>query len=257
MSSSGTSGAVAERLLKLAIALALLIILVGPILAVSLHVAGPRLTDYVSRTVLGTIYKSGDSDGITAGPEFYALENLEDKLTGLSAYRGEAKGAAKTLQILLIRHDRPVPAAPRPPAFTPLKLDLSAAGEAATLIIGDRPLLLAFGGGAPPRRAMLAVEGVAPFDLENAPQGLLAGFRIAAFGANRVARPEQLVEAKDAAVFCAAVKAWRTFYGLPQDAVRVAVATNATAIVVTDQAVSDNGDAPVDVPALATFCKRY
>ena len=257
MSSSDTSGAVAERLLKLAIALVLLVLILGPVLAIALHLAGPRLTDYVSRTLLGAMYKSGDSDGITAGPEFYALEDLEDKLTGLSAYRGEAKGAAKALQVLLVQHDRPVPAGVRLPAFSPLRLDLSGAKETATVIIADRPLRLEFDANAPMRRAMLGVEGVAPFDLANAPQGVLSGFRIAAFGASLVARPEQLVEARDARVFCGAIKNWRTYYGLPQGAVRVAVATNPTAVTITDDGTSDNGDGPADVPALGTFCKSY
>lgn len=257
MSSSDTSGAVAERLLKLAIAFVVLILILGPVLALSLHIAGPRLTDFLSRHVLGALYKSGDHDGITAGPEAYALGDLEERLTGLSAYRGEAKGATKSLQILLVRHTKPARSAAGAAAFSPLKLDLSGAAETATILISDRPLLLELSGKAPIRRATLGVEGVAPFDLKNAPQGLLAGFRIAAFGASSVARPEQFVEGRDARVFCGAIKRWRAFYGLAQSSVSIAVATNPTAVAVTDKGVVDDGEAQGDLPDLAAFCKGY
>lgn len=257
MSSSDTSGAVAERLLKLAIAFALLIILLGPILAISLHFAGPRLTDFVSRHILHALYKSGDSNGITSGPEFYALEGLEEKLTGLSAFRGEAKGAAKSLQILLVRYDRPVQAEGKTGALTPLTLDLAGAKETATILIIDRPLLIAFDGKPPVRRAMLGVEGVAPFDLKGAPQGVLSGFRIAAFGASRVARPDQFVDRSDAHIFCSAIKNWRSFYGLPQGAVRIAVAANPSSVTVDDARVSHDGDAQAGEPVLGMFCKSY
>jgi hypothetical protein len=257
MSSSDTSGAVAERLLKLAIALVVLILILGPVLALSLHIAGPRLTDFLSRHILGALHKSGDHDGITAGPEAYALGDLEDRLTGLSAYRGEAKGAASTLQILLVRHTRPAQGGAGTAAFRSLKLDLSGAAETATVVIADRPLLLELTGQPPVRRAMLGVEGVAPFDLKNAPQGLLAGFRIAAFGASSVARPEQFVEGRDARIFCGSIKSWRAFYGVSPGSVSVWVATNPTAVAVTDKGVSDDGDAQGDLPDLAAFCKGY
>jgi hypothetical protein len=253
MSSSDINGALAERLLKLAIALVLLVMILGPVLALSMHLGGLRIADFISRQILGAFYKGSDSHGITAGPDIYALEDLEAKLMRFTAYRGEAKGAAQALQIVLVRHTRSQTQA----AFNPLKLNLAGAKDTATVLITDRPVLIELDHGAPARRAMLGVEGVAPFDLKAAPPGILSGFRIGAFGANRVARPEQLVDGHDAPVFCGAIKNWRTFYGLGQGSVQVTVATNPTAVTVTDQGVSSDGEAPVDVPALGRFCGSY
>ncbi len=255
MSSSDTSGAVAERLLKLAIALTLMVLIAGPVLALAMHLAAPRLTDYVSRNILHSLYKTSNHGGITSGPDYYELEGLEDKLSSFAAYRGEAKGAARALQVLLITFDGPQSGPGPANALTPVKLDMADARESAALIIADRPLLIDFAGKAPTRRAMLGVEGVAPFDLRNAPKGVLSGFKIAAFGAARVARPDQVNDAKDARIFCAAIRNWLTFYGLAPGAVRLDTAVNATSIRITDAGVAHDGKAQTDAPDFAAFCR--
>jgi hypothetical protein len=257
LSSSDTSGAVAERLLKLAIALTLMVLILGPVLALSMHLAAPQLTDYVSRNILHSLYKSSNHGGITSGPDYYALEELEDKVSSFAAYRGEAKNAARTLQVLLVTFEGPQAAAASASALLPIKLDMSGARETAVVIVADRPLLIEFDGKAPTRRAMLGVEGIAPFDLRNAPKGVLSGFKIAAFGAHRVARPDQVSSAKDARIFCGAIKNWRTFYGLALGAVRMDAATDATSFKVTDVGVTHDGKVQVDVPDLGTFCRHH
>ena len=257
MSSSDTSSAVAERLLKLAIALTLMVLILGPVLALSMHLAAPQLADYVSRNILHSLYKSSNHGGITSGPDDYALEELEDRVSSFAAYRGEAKGAARTLQVLLVTFEGAQHASRPANALTPIKLDMSDARETATVIVADRPLLIDFDGKPPARRAMLGVEGVAPFDLKNAPKGALSGFKIAAFGAHRVARPDQVTSAKDARIFCGAVKNWRTFYGLAPGAVRLDAAADATSLKVTDTGVTHDGKVQVDVPDLGTFCRGH
>jgi hypothetical protein len=201
MPSLDTVGSLADRLLKLAIVLVLLLTLLGPVLMITLHVASPRIVDAVVRYASGKQYTSSDETRITTGPDHYTVEDLQSRLVGISAYRGEARGAAKLLQVLLLRQDRTLPADARSRAFAPLKLDLSGVSETATVIIPDRPVLMDLGSGVPVRRAMLAVEGVAPFDLKGAPQGLLAGFRIASLGGGLVARPEQFIERRDPRIF--------------------------------------------------------
>lgn len=255
MSSSDTSGAVAERLLKLAIALTLIVLIAGPVLALAMHLAAPRLTDYVSRNILHSLYKTSNHGGITSGPDYYELEGLEDKLSSFAAYRGEARGAARALQVLLITFDGPQSSSGPTKALTPVKLDMADARESAALIIADRPLLIDFAGKAPARRAMLGVEGVAPFDLRNAPKGVLSGFKVAAFGASRVARPEQISSDKDARIFCASIRNWLAFYGLASSAVRLDAAVNATSIRVTDTGVTHDGKAQADVPDFTAFCR--
>lgn len=255
MSSSDTSGAIAERLLKLAIALTLMVLILGPVLALAMHLAAPRLADFVSRNILHALYRSSDYSGITSGPDYYSLQELEDKLSSFAAYRGEAKGAARTLQVLLVTFGSAQPAAKPASALTPVKLDTSEARETALLIIADRPLLIDFDGKAPARRAMLGVEGVAPFDLRNAPKGVLSGFKIAAFGAHSVARPDQATSARDARILCGALKNWRTFYGVHSDAVRMDAAADATVFKVTDLGVTHDGKVQIDVPDPGTFCR--
>ena len=257
MSSSDTSGAVAERLLKLAIALTLMVLILGPVLALSMHLVAPRLADYVSRNILHSLYKSSDHGGITSGPDTYALEELEDKVSSFAAYRGEAKGAARTLQVLLVTFESPQAAATSASVLTPIKLDMTDARETAVVVVADRPLLIEFGGKAPARRAVLGVEGIAPFDLKNAPKGVLSGFKIAAFGAHGVARPDQVTSAKDARIFCGAIKNWRTFYGLSPGAVRMDAVAGATSFKVTDAGVTHDGKVQVDVPDLGSFCRHH
>lgn len=253
MQDNDMAGLIAERLLKLAIALVLLSIVLAPVLVGALHFASPLITDSFARLFLAEQYRNGGDGGIAGGPDFAAVDALEDKLTKLTAFRGEAKGAASSLQIVAVRFE----GANEADGFAPLNLDLSAARDTATIIIANRPARIKLTGEIPARRAILGLEGLAPFDIENAPKGLLSGFRVAAFGAGRVALPDQIIDGADATAFCDGVKRWRTYYDVPQAAVRLEVVRNPKSVIVSDFRASSDGVPADGAPSLDTFCAKY
>jgi hypothetical protein len=117
----------------------------------------------------------------------------------------------------------------------PIHVDLEHVGTGAVLLIANRPILWSPTNVKPDYRAKIAVEGAAVFDIENAPYGLLAGFRIAAFGADGATEPHDVAPTANSAQtarFCASMRLWIKHFRVHPDNIRVWRLTDPTQIAV-------------------------
>lgn len=245
----------AERILKLSIALVLLSFLLAPVIAVLMQLGGQALI----APSFDRIFTSIDSPrtGIASRADPAMIRALEDKMQALTAYQGEAKGAAKVLQIITAQFDDTSTTARSADGFLSVDLDLIAADDVAVVVISNRPVRWSIAAPDGSRRARFGVESSAPFDLVDASPGLLAGYRVKPFGAENVATPEQYIDDRDAEAFCKSVGRWRRFYELPRSSVRIAAARNPRTITVSTYGMSHNGEAVEGRPPIDAFCEGH
>ncbi len=187
--------------------------------------------------------------GIAGGGDAGTLVRDANRLRELTAYDGEAKTVAGTLEVIVVRiadgtgpSEKDLAPAIRT-GYRTIKLDLSSADKTATLIIADAPVLWDVQSNARSPRARLALEGTAPFDIANPVAGMLAGFRIESFGAQNATRPQDaLGEGSDSARrYCAALTLWAQHFGLSLADTTATFIENPRMIRVRDRGVTHDG----------------
>jgi hypothetical protein len=171
-----------------------------------------------------------------------------NRLRELTAYDGEAKAVARTLEVIVVRladgASRPdQDAEPRRTGYRTIKLDLTGADRTAALIIADAPVLWAVEANPRAPRARLALEGTAPFDIANPVAGLLAGFRIESFGARNPTRPRDALEQGSDGTrrYCEALTLWAQHFGLSLADTAATFIENPRSIRVSDRGVGHDG----------------
>ncbi len=260
----GTTGGVLQVMRWLILAL-LIVYLILPLLMLG-NLTG--LTDAVySNLALRIVDRWTPDAPVATYSDRSALERLETRLAGLSAYEGEAKGAAKTLQVLLLEHAIPDLSAIAPThaavpqtfsaGFRPLELDLSATRRNAVLVIPAGPLGIALKPATDRPRARLAIESGAPVEIAGGYPGLIAGYRIAAFGDWRTTRPAHLAAGENPAAFCNSLRVWRRHFGVARKDVWLTTIENPHRITVTDLDVVHDGRERTDLPKLNLFCDNW
>lgn len=244
-----------ERILKLSIALVVLSFLLAPVIAVIMQLGGNAML----APLFGRISSSVDNPrtGISSGSDPAMNLALEDKMQALTAHRGEAKGAAKVLQIITAQFDDTTNDAVSADGFRTVALDLVGADDVAVVVITNRPVRWSVTAPKGFRRARFGVESSAPFDLIDVAPGFLSGYRVTPFGADDAATPEQYIDDRDAAAFCKSVGRWRRFYELPRSSVRIAAARNPRTIAVSTYGMSHNGEAVEGLPPIDSFCEGH
>lgn len=197
-----------------------------------------------SDPLLAKIEGAREAHGVVSGDDPAALKRLFLRLEKIAAPAAEARGAQA---LHLVFHASGANASAGP---SHVALDLSALGAAAVVVIADRRTLWRIGG-AQGQRARLGFEGPFAFDLAGAPDGLLAGFRVASFGGGETASPRSYADfhagKADRRLVCAALERWRRHFGVARENLYVWSATNAQRITVGPRAVT--GDVPVDPDA--------
>ena len=162
------------------------------------------------------------ADEIKTGGDPEKFAGVYDRLLTASALPGEA--AANTrLQVAMISfRDRAssVPADHSP--LTPeadIGLDITGLDKSALLLVNAGPITWHLAGADPFKRAKIAFEGIGPVDARNVTQGLIAGIRIAAYGAVRTTRPTDLTN--DKRRFCSSMRDWADHFGVATENIRV------------------------------------
>ncbi len=139
--------------------------------------------------------------------------------------------------------------APPAPIGSPtprITLDLKNAGDAAVLLIGEGPTIWSLRNVDASQKGKLAIEAPASFDVENAPAGLLAGFKSEAFGHGETTSSGDYAAAASAdrnRRFCSALRRWASLYRLPFTELGIWILKNPAEIK-----VSKNGLSTTDWP---------
>jgi hypothetical protein len=152
------------------------------------------------------------------GDQFTPVANVLKDLRSVSAESGEASRANRTLNILVVDLPETTGAIPE------IGLDLREAGDAGFVIVSNGPVVWSIRGAPPGARAKLAFESQSILFVKDATPGLLAGFRIAAFGAPNVVTPADYLR-RDVKWrfqnFCATMQNWSVYFGAPFDQTRI------------------------------------
>ncbi len=119
-----------------------------------------------------------------------------------------------------------------------IALDLGRAGAAAVLVIAAGPTVWRIENARPEQRAKIAFEGPSPFDLKNAPEHILAGFRVGAFGADDFTSPRDYLENHGPARtrrYCAAMEKWKKLFDAAPRQMRIFVFQSPDRIEVNEE----------------------
>jgi hypothetical protein len=252
-----------DRSIRLLVVGVLVVNLVVP-LVLTIGIMGGH--GYVSGTIfglIGDVWDRATANGITTGVDPTAFKEIDKRLRSLSAYEGEAKGAAKSLQVVVVRFPEGLDGegnetslAREPDGFTSVDLNLLVQGTA-TLLIADAPIRWRVKDAPELGRALLAVESPMAFDLVGARKGLLAGYRVAGHTRADVTRPRDIVEGANVERFCSAIRAWRNHFNLDRQDVWLTAVDRPTEVTITDQRVYHTGREVNGIRPLSDICGSW
>jgi hypothetical protein len=140
----------------------------------------------------------------------------------------------------------------------PIDLDLADAGPGAVLLMADRPVVwrpvnTKFG-----QRAKFAIEGDAVFDLEKPPHGLMAGFRVSAFGANDASNPldiDHSASRRNRQRFCTSIKTWAKHFQVDLSDIRLWRMTDPDRITLASDSLSASGGREPSPEYVSDLCR--
>lgn len=172
-------------------------------------------------------------EDIAFGGDTNALVKTYKRLRAQSASPADGRSLNRTLSVALVNiiTDRKTTEKSRlfgigplreRPVTKPVEIDLGNAGGGTVLLIADRPVQWSATNVRSGQRAKIAVEGAAVFDFVNAPEGLLAGFRIASFGAKDTTDPSEIDGSREQrARFCTSLAVWSKHFNVSLGEVRM------------------------------------
>lgn len=201
--------------------------------------------------LLSKIEQAQDARGVVSGDDAVALKRLYLRLEKMTATAADAR-RAKALHIIFYSSG-----ASAEQKEERIALDLSAIGTSAALFIVDRPAHWQIAN-AQGERAKLGFEGPFAFDLVGAPDGLLAGFRIGAFGAGKTASPRDFTEfhadKSRQRLVCKALDRWQRYFGVAKGDLYVWSVTNARRVAVGEETVTADVRVDRDANSVASAC---
>jgi hypothetical protein len=180
-----------------------------------------------------------------------------------------ASGAAHRLNFVALAFDdkpEPTPASTTQTrhavdrdGYRRMSLDLGQLPKEAVVVIADQPIRWTVTG-TDSAWGRIGFEGLAPFDIANGRAGMVAGFRIAAFGARDTARATDPFHAdpQRRRNLCSALRLWAEHFGLGAGQITFALVTDATAIGSSNGAITSDGRLGVTWtgPTIQSMCKR-
>ena len=216
------------------------------------------------RRKITTAFSSRDIE--FGGNEKALLENMK-RLRSLSANPSSGTVSHKTLSVAVVTltKDR-LTKSGRMALFAPdarrqpIEIDLTNSGDAAVLLIANRPVVWSTIGTSLAQRAKIGIDGPAVFDIQNAHPELLAGFRIAAFGAHeaidpRDADPSAAVPSR--VRFCKSVAVWAKHFRVDLRDIRFWRFEDPDRIAMQGEQLSQIGGLEKKREVLTDFCRRY
>lgn len=140
----------------------------------------------------------------------------------------------------------------------PIEINLANATGDAVLLIANRPVIWSAVNAGPAQRAKIAVEGVAVFDLVNAPRGLLAGFKIGAYGAKDAtestdAEGDDLQKRR----FCHSLSRWAQHFNISSANIRVWHVTDPQRISLQRTGLEQTGGSISPSTAMNQLCSNH
>jgi hypothetical protein len=140
-----------------------------------------------------------------------------------------------------------------------MTLDLAGLQRQALVIIADEPIRWTVTG-ANSAWGLIGFEGLAPFDIANGRPGMLAGYRIAAFGARDTASAGSPLQDDQRRRYnlCRSLQAWTAHFGTSVSHTAFALVTDPTNIGSSNGAITTDGQAGVSWtgPAIESYCRR-
>jgi hypothetical protein len=140
----------------------------------------------------------------------------------------------------------------------PIDLDLGEAGQGAVLVMADRPVVWRPVNTTQGQRAKFAFEGDAVFDLDKAPHGLMAGFRIGAFGARDASNPldiDHTASRRNRQRFCSSIKTWAKHFQVEFGDVRLWRMTDPDRIALARDTLSASGGSEPSPEYVSDLCR--
>lgn len=185
--------------------------------------------------------------GIVAGGKSDTLGKDVRRLRDYTAFAGEAATVANSLEVIVVRigdgQSPPDAALPQRAGYRTISLDITGAHRTGVLLVADAPILWNVVASSPTQRARIGFEGAAPFDIANGYPGLLAGFRVASFGAESTmqVRDALVTETGDVRRYCASLEMWAAHFGVQLGDVGVTFIDGPTSIRISDRGVVHDG----------------
>ena len=140
-----------------------------------------------------------------------------------------------------------------------MTLDLAGLPRQALVVIADEPIRWTVTG-ANSTWGLIGFEGLAPFDIANGRPGMLAGYRIAAFGARDTASASSPLQADQRLRYnlCRSLLAWTAHFGTTFSQTAFALITDPSKIGSSNGSVTTDGQAGVSWTgaAIKSYCRR-
>lgn len=180
------------------------------------------------------IKRNISNNGIEVNPDSRSLTYQFNKLYKLTARSGPVGQNIDVLHIVVVETDGSSENSSKfKNGYRVAALDLAELRDGALLLVADVPYLWEITNSKPHYIARLGFEGQAPFDVMNAPDGLIGGIRIGSFGARRTTTPTDFSKRSCLShriKFCRAVNAWRKHFTKNSTNVRIWHFVNPTKI---------------------------
>ena len=208
------------------------------------------------------------ADDIAFGGDAKKLLSTYKRLRAASANPGDARISNKSLSVAIVEvsKDRLQDRAPSGLGILgnstrttrPIEVSLKEAGDGAVLLVADRPVMWQPVGVRASHRAKIAIEGNAVFDLLNAPQGLLAGFRVGAYGAHDTTDPRDLGDSapkKGLYRFCSSMRVWAEQFNVEMGDIRVFRFKDPSRIAVVGDRLTDSSARRMTPDYVSDICQ--
>ncbi len=211
-------------------------------------------------------------EDITFGGDIKAVLKTFRQLRSIAASPGDSRVNNRVLSVAVVTLPEPEPAKPEskskwswfgassPKTVQTLAIDFKFAREGAVLVIPDRPVRFVAKNADDTHRAKLAVEGPAIFDLADAPQGLLAGFKMTSFGAANATSPrdyEGNATLHHTVRFCRSLAQWMRHYQVSPDEIRIWKFDAPSVLSVAGAQLTSEGGTQSRPTYLVDHCRRY
>lgn len=204
-----------------------------------------------------------DAQGVDSGDDVGLLRELHVRLQDMAASSSDAK-AAQFVHVVFVEFDDADPAQPNRLSMfgkdtRVAALDVSGLREGAAVLIADHQVIWRIEGAGEDDFAKVGFEGPYVFDLEGAHPGLLAAFRVEAFGSRETSRPRDYDslnrDQRSKHRFCATVARWRQYFDVPDSQIRTWHVTSPQHLAVTRDGPSSGPMGQIRSRRYANHCR--
>jgi hypothetical protein len=236
----------------------------GQLVMMTLPIFGSG-SDNGFRVTFDQLMSPSQAAGIVTGQGLDRTAQIA-RLRSMTARPEKTTGAATRVNFIAVAFDeKPEPSSSKTASghtvdrdgYRRMNLDLGRLSGEALVVIADEPIRWTVNG-ANSSWALIGFEGLAPFDIVNGRADLLAGYRIAAFGARATASAADPFRAdqRRRQNMCASIRAWTEHFGVAMAQTAFALVTNPTTIGSNDGGITSDGQARVSWtgPAIQSLC---